>query len=212
MVNNKKRILLKVLKFLLLVATDISFNVAAGAAAVAVGAYVNGSPLTQLALRAGMKAAATKSGSYAFIVLIRFANLNIAAYMLLIIVSSMFGLAVLVTAQVSDMVLGEVATPLLVAALVATLPLRGVVEVETYNFRPRLCSLFQGYLKMIVSYASSGFVFALVAHCMGMNICAFMAAAAAGAIYGAVSGISTTINFLYSVRLLRPPDENEDIV
>lgn len=133
--------------FLVLSVIDVSFNAAGGPAAVATGAHVNGDSLTQKALRLGALAAVTKSGVLAFVVFLDFANLNIAAYLLLVIVTSVFGIAILVTTQVSNLVLGEgefhlncshlplcpvlnlswllVPTPLLIAALVAAVPLQG---------------------------------------------------------------------------------------
>jgi len=96
-----------VLIFIVLSAIDIGINAGAGAAAVAVGAHVNGSPITAREKGIGALAAVTKSGILAFVGFLGFANLNIAAYMLLIIVGSIFGIAVLVTLQVTNTVLGE---------------------------------------------------------------------------------------------------------
>lgn len=96
-----------VLIFLVLSTIDIGFNAAAGVAAVAAGAHANGSPLTDRAKGIGALAAVTKSGLLAFVGFLGFANLNIAAWMVLLIAGSVFGIAILVTLQVANTVLGE---------------------------------------------------------------------------------------------------------
>jgi hypothetical protein len=109
---------------------------------------VNGSPLTDRALGIGALAGVTKAGILAFVGFLGFANLNIAAYMLLVLFGSVFGIAVLVTLQVANTVLGEsqscrippvitlchstnlvsvliASSQLLIAAVVAAIPLQG---------------------------------------------------------------------------------------
>jgi hypothetical protein len=74
---------------------------------VATGAHVNGSTLTNRAMGIGALAGVTKAGILAFVGFLGFAHLNIAAYMLLVLFGSVFGISVLVTLQVANTVLGE---------------------------------------------------------------------------------------------------------
>jgi len=175
--------------FLLLSIIDIVFNAAAGPAAVATGAHVNGSPLSQAALRLGVVAAVTKTGILTFVGFLRLANPNATAIVFLAIVTTVFGIAVIVTAQISNSVLGEVPTPLLIAALVAAIPLQGEGLSMLLNAKNR----FPFYLGLMGSDALGGYVFARMAHNEGMDICSYKAAAAAGAVFGALSGIPKVI-------------------
>ncbi|KAL2154680.1 hypothetical protein VTH82DRAFT_3356 [Thermothelomyces myriococcoides] len=186
-----------VLIFLVLSTIDIGFNAAAGVAAVAAGAHANGSPLTDRAKGIGALAAVTKSGLLAFVGFLGFANLNIAAWMVLLIAGSVFGIAILVTLQVANTVLGETPSELLIAALVAAIPLQweGVgmyYSLSSYyetdsdgETRPRFSCC--GFLTVIGWDALGGYVFARMAQNQDMEICALNAAAAAGAAFGAVA-------------------------
>lgn len=93
--------------FFALAALDIAVNAAAGPAAVATAAHVNGSPLTARAMQIGTLAGVTKSGVLAFVEFAGFAGLPTPAWILLVLVASGFGICVLVTAEVSNLVLGE---------------------------------------------------------------------------------------------------------
>lgn len=93
--------------FFALAALDVAVNAAAGPAAVATAAHVNGSPLTARAMQIGALAGVTKSGVLAFVEFAGFAGLPTPAWILLILVASCFGICVLVTAEVSNLVLGE---------------------------------------------------------------------------------------------------------
>lgn len=93
--------------FFALAALDIAVNAAAGPAAVATAAHVNGSPLTGRALQLGALAGVTKSGVLAFVEFAGYAGLPTPAWILLALVASGFGICVLVTAEVSNLVLGE---------------------------------------------------------------------------------------------------------
>ncbi|KAL8285580.1 hypothetical protein RB601_006174 [Gaeumannomyces tritici] len=124
----KERIL-TVLLFLALSAVDVALNAAAGPAAVATGAHVNdsssgGDGASGRALGIGAVSGATKAGILAFVGFLEFADIGVASRMLLIIVATVFGLSVLITAQVCSVVLGETPSELLKAALVAALPLQ----------------------------------------------------------------------------------------
>lgn len=93
--------------FFALAALDIATNAAAGPAAVATAIHVNGSELTARALQLGALAAVTKSGVLIFVEFLAYAGLPTAAWILLILLASSFGICVLVTAEISNLVLGE---------------------------------------------------------------------------------------------------------
>lgn len=93
--------------FFALAALDIAANAAAGPAAVATAAHVNGTPLTARAMQIGALAGVTKSGVLAFVEFVGFAGLPTPAWILLVLMTSSFGICVLVTTEVSNLVLGE---------------------------------------------------------------------------------------------------------
>jgi hypothetical protein len=93
--------------FFALAALDIAANAAAGPAAVATAAHVNGSPLTARAMQIGAIAGVTKSGVLAFVEFVGYAGLPTPAWILLVLMASSFGICVLITAEVSNLVLGD---------------------------------------------------------------------------------------------------------
>lgn len=93
--------------FFALAALDIAANAAAGPAAVATAAHVNGSPLTARAMQLGALAGVTKSGILAFVEFVGYAGLPTPAWILLVLLASCFGICVVITAEISNLVLGE---------------------------------------------------------------------------------------------------------
>lgn len=93
--------------FFALAALDIAVNAAAGPAAVATAAHVNGSSLTAKAMQTAAIAGVTKSGVLAFVEFVGYAGLPTPAWILLVLLTSSFGVCVLITAEVSNLVLGE---------------------------------------------------------------------------------------------------------
>lgn len=93
--------------FFALAALDIAANAAAGPAAVATAAHVNGSPLTARAMQLGALAGVTKSGILAFVEFAGYAGLPTPAWILLVLLASSFGICVVITTEVSNLVLGE---------------------------------------------------------------------------------------------------------
>lgn len=63
--------------------------------------------LTARALQLGALGGVTKSGVLAFVEFIAYAGIPTPAWMLLILLASSFGICVLVTAEISNLVLGE---------------------------------------------------------------------------------------------------------
>lgn len=93
--------------FFALAALDIAANAAAGPAAVATAIHVNHSELTARALQLGALAAVTKSGVLGFVEFLGYAGLPTYAWILLILLASSFGICVLVTTEICNLVLGE---------------------------------------------------------------------------------------------------------
>ncbi|KAI2744364.1 hypothetical protein DTO013E5_2622 [Penicillium roqueforti] len=174
--------------FFALAVLDIAVNAAAGPAAVATAAHVNGSPLTARALQLGALAGVTKSGVLAFIEFAGYAGLPTSAWILLALVASGFGTCVLVTAEISNLVLGETPSALLIAAVVAAIPLSG----ECMGIYQSAGGLYGGkpqtQLCVMGFNALGGYVFARMAHNGGYDVCPYSVAAAAGAVYGVITG------------------------
>ncbi|KGO66719.1 hypothetical protein PITC_056120 [Penicillium italicum] len=175
--DNVARPAINIWTFFALAALDIAVNAAAGPAAVATAAHVNGSPLTARAMQIGALAGVTKSGVLAFVEFAGFAGLPTPAWILLALVASGFGICVLVTAEVSNLVLGESECK----------PVWNIV-------RPELAMR----LELVVMTPSALLIAAVVAaiplagECIGIyqcyDVCPYNVAAAAGAVYGAITG------------------------
>ncbi|KAJ5135783.1 uncharacterized protein N7515_005061 [Penicillium bovifimosum] len=179
--------------FFALAALDIAANAAAGPAAVATAAHVNGSPLTARAMQIGAIAGVTKSGVLAFVEFVGYAGLPTPAWILLVLVASSFGVCVLITAEVSNLVLGDTPSPLLIAAVVAAIPLAGEC-IGIYQSAGGLQGGNPSSQLCIIGFdALGGYVFARMAHNGGYDICPYNVAAAAGAVYGVITGFFHTI-------------------
>ncbi|KAJ0423553.1 hypothetical protein BJY00DRAFT_310213 [Aspergillus carlsbadensis] len=168
---------------------DIGVTVGAAVAAAAVGAHLAGQPLTGPIVRAAVVGGVAKAGSMAVHGLVSFALYgNVAAVLALPLLMLMsFGTNVLAAAVVSHRVLDEAPSELLVAALVASLPLclsfawyYGAFNVPITFFN-------------IAFDALGGFTFARMADNLEYPLCSASTAAAAGAAFGAVSTIASTL-------------------
>ncbi|KAJ5561947.1 hypothetical protein N7535_003591 [Penicillium sp. DV-2018c] len=186
--DDVRRPAINIWTFFALAALDVAVNAAAGPAAVATAAHVNGTPLTARAMQIGALAGVTKSGVLAFVEFLGFAGLPTAAWIILLFVTSSFGICVLVTAEVSNLVLGETPSALLIAAVVAAIPLSG----ECMGVYQSAGGLYGGHASTQIGImgldALGGYVFARMAHNGGYDICPYNVAAAAGAVYGAITG------------------------
>ncbi|KAJ5587649.1 uncharacterized protein N7459_003414, partial [Penicillium hispanicum] len=186
--------------FFALAALDIAVNAAAGPAAVATAMHVNGSELTTRALWLGALAGATKPGALAFVEFAGWAGLPTQAWVLLLLLAISFGICVLVTGEISNLVLSESPSELLVAAVVAAIPLGGEC-IGIYQCKLLSCFHQGGYehvkkeTKTLTSIfiagldALGGYVFARMAHNEGHGICLYNVAAAAEAVYGVITGL-----------------------
>ncbi|KAF7717082.1 Uncharacterized protein PECH_004508 [Penicillium ucsense] len=178
--------------FFALAALDIAVNAAAGPAAVATAVHVSGDKLTARSLQLGALAGVTKAGVLAFVEFVSYAGIPAPAWLVLILFASSFGICVLVTAEISNLVLGETPSALLIAAIVAAIPLGGEC-IGIYQSAGGLSGGNGGVQIFVMGLdALGGYVFARMAHNEGYDICAYNVAAAAGAVYGAITGIFHT--------------------
>lgn len=90
-----------------LASIDLALNVSAGAAAAHVGANLNHKAVTSQILRIGAQAGAIKSAITTFREVVLMANINFVFRILMLLTFSSFGICLVLTAQVSNQVLGE---------------------------------------------------------------------------------------------------------
>ncbi|KAF4119832.1 hypothetical protein GMORB2_3520 [Geosmithia morbida] len=86
---------------------DLAINSAAGAAAAATGAHVEGAPITTLVVQTGAWAGLLKSGVLNFSVLIAMTTQNVFVFVITIFLGSSFGASELVTLAVCQSILGR---------------------------------------------------------------------------------------------------------
>ncbi|KAG8827890.1 hypothetical protein FRC17_007693 [Serendipita sp. 399] len=194
---------------ILLSILDLGFNAAAGAAAAATGAHVNGSPTTTQVLRLGALAGVIKSGVFNYSFLISSMSSGSTAFVMML-TGSTFGIAFIVTNAIAQRVLHAVPDSLLIAALATAAPLTvgGAVSLVGDNFQPpfwvvfifsdtksiwaeesfeeikEFVLLFSQIIGDPAFNALAGYTFARVAHNHGFDLCKYNAGAAAGAVYG----------------------------
>jgi len=157
---------------------DIAINSAAGAAAAATGAHVNGSSLSKEILQLGALGGAIKSGAINFAILIS-STTSIFTQLSIVILTSSFGVALLVTLAITQKLMSQTPMELLVAAAAAAAPLMpGTVLLDATQ---AVVSL-----QCIGWDALAGYTFARVAHNHGYIVCSLKAATAAGGIYGSI--------------------------
>lgn len=82
-------------------------NAAAGSAAATVGAKMNHKPLTGKVIQMGALAGATKAGITSFRELVLQARINIVFRILLLFLFSSFGICLVLTAEICNLVLEE---------------------------------------------------------------------------------------------------------
>lgn len=86
---------------------DIAMNAAAGAATAHVGAQLNGAASTPLVLRMGALAGATKGAITTFHQVVAMSSVNMVFQILLMLITSSFGVCALLVTQIGNTVLGE---------------------------------------------------------------------------------------------------------
>ncbi|KAI9367875.1 hypothetical protein BJX61DRAFT_547069 [Aspergillus egyptiacus] len=164
--------------FLSLSLIDIALGAAAGVAAAATGAHVNGDPITNRILTLGAIGGVVKSAVLCVAGLLSLTSANIYVSVLVIFVASSFGAAILTTTIIAGYALGRVPDQLLIAAVAAGAPL--ISGMAASNASTTLSALGIGF------DALGGYTFSRVAENHSFHICNHDAAAAAGAVFGSV--------------------------
>ncbi|KAK1826553.1 hypothetical protein QBC39DRAFT_364127 [Podospora conica] len=192
--------------FGLLVILDLAMHAGAGAAAASVGAKGNGLPVTTRALQLGALAAITKAAMTTFREVVLMAKVNFAFTVLIFLLSSSFGICPLLVTEVGNLSLGEAPKELLIAAVVAAIPLffDTIRDIEPKpDDEGKTNYLRWGYAVFLIpTDALGGYVFARMAANQGMPISNYSAACSAGAVFGtltflsrAMTGCIAMINF-----------------
>ena len=189
----------RILIFTLITILDLGFNAAAGAAAVAAGAQKNGlvenSWVLPDIIALGALAGTMKSGILALPAAGRkFGGLSWAMSLILFILFNPFGICTLIVASICQRVLdGEVPKELLIAGLVTALPLSAEMVYPEAVTLSRI-----GTVTLIGWDALAGYTFARMAENQGFVVCGWADAAAAGAVYGALSAAKGFLVILLS--------------
>ncbi|KAG8828183.1 hypothetical protein FRC17_007592 [Serendipita sp. 399] len=157
---------------------DLGFNAAAGAAAAATGAHVNGNGSTKEIVRLGALAGVIKSGILNYSLLVSSISSSPVS-VAVIFATSTFGMAFIVTLAMAEKTIHMTPDSLLIGALAAGAPLTagGAIASST--------ATVGGFLPLNAAFdALAGYTFARVAHNHGFDVCRYQAAAAAGAVFG----------------------------
>ncbi|KAG8803251.1 hypothetical protein FRC18_007350, partial [Serendipita sp. 400] len=101
---------------------DLGFNAAAGAAAAATGAHVNGNRTTEEIVRLGALAGVMKSGILNYSLLVSSTSSS-SASLAMMFATSTFGMAFVVTLAMAEKTIHTIPDPLLIGALAAGAPL-----------------------------------------------------------------------------------------
>ncbi|KAK1749334.1 hypothetical protein QBC47DRAFT_395951 [Echria macrotheca] len=183
--------------FGLLAVLDLAMHAGAGAAAASVGAKGNGLPVTTRAVRLGALAGLTKAGMTTFREVIFMTNVNLVFTFLIFLLSSSFGICALLVTEMGNLTLGETPQELVIAALVAAIPL---FPETIRDIRPKpddqgRTNYFRWVwaILLIMSDAVGGYVFARTASGQGMRISNYSAASSAGAAFGAITFLSRAL-------------------
>ncbi|KAF9869761.1 hypothetical protein CkaCkLH20_12804 [Colletotrichum karsti] len=189
--------------FGILAILDLAINAGAGAAAVRVGAQLNGVTPSTLAIQMGALAGLTKAATLTFREIVLMNHVNMVFGMLLFLITSSFGICPLLATEVGNIVLGETPKEFVVAAVVAAVPLffetvrdikpKPDADGEVDYFR-WLWAIF-----LIPFNALGGYVFARMATNQGMPISNYSAACSAGAVYGTLTFLARAITGIVAV-------------
>ncbi|KAG8827891.1 hypothetical protein FRC17_007694 [Serendipita sp. 399] len=151
---------------------DLGFNAAAGAAAAATGAHVNGNGSTKEIVRLGALAGFMKSGILNYSLLVSSTSSSTVSFAVMFATST-FGMAFIVTLAMAEKTIH------MIGALAAGAPLTAGGAIASG------AAAVGGFLPLNAAFdALAGYTFARVAHNHGFDVCRYQAAAAAGAVFG----------------------------
>ncbi|KAL2185601.1 hypothetical protein L209DRAFT_452818 [Thermothelomyces heterothallicus CBS 203.75] len=166
---------------------DVGLATAAAAAAGAAGAHAAGVPLTTEILRDAAVGGALKSGAMAVAGLFMLARLNTPFIVIPMLLGTTMATNVLLVAALANRTLGYAPTQLLVAAVVAGIPL-GFCPVYYY-----------GAFRVPITFTSipfdvlGAYTFVKMADNLGHPICPLRPALVAGAVFGTVFSVGLTL-------------------
>ncbi|KAL4871473.1 hypothetical protein BDV12DRAFT_194531 [Aspergillus spectabilis] len=175
--------------FLATSAFDIGITAGAAAAAAAVGAHMSNQPLTGRILHAAVIGGVVKAGSMASHAIFSFGLFGVIGTLMALplLLAISFASNVVVVAAVASYLDVEAPTELLVAAVVASIPLCVSFAYYYGAFNVPITIL------TLSIDALGGFTFARMADNLGYPICTPSTAATAGAAFGTISTLSTTL-------------------
>lgn len=175
------------LLLLLTRAFDVAITVAAATAAVAAGANAANVPLTRSMLQAAAVGGAVKSGAMSFAGVVLLAPVNSLMIVLPALLATSVGTNVVLVAAVANRVLGHTPNELLIASLVASIPLSFCLLYYYGGFRVPIT------LTAIAFDVLGAYAFVKMAERNGYHVCAPRTAMIAGAVFGTVYSFSTTM-------------------
>ncbi|KAF7523780.1 hypothetical protein G7054_g11647 [Neopestalotiopsis clavispora] len=172
-------------------------HAAAGAAAARVGADLNKATATSLVIQMGALAGATKAAMTSFREIVSLSSVNLVFRILLMLLTSSFGVCALLVTEVGNIVLGDTPKQLVIAAVVAAVPLifemiRNIQPVQDQDGKTEYYRWVYAIF-LIPADALGGYVFARVAANQGMPISNYHAACSAGAVFGTLTWLSRAL-------------------
>ncbi|KZL70674.1 hypothetical protein CT0861_05923 [Colletotrichum tofieldiae] len=180
--------------FGLLAIVDMAMNAGAGAAAAKVGSELNGVPASTQTIQMGALTGLTKAVLTTFREIVLMNGVNMVFRVLLILITSSFGICPLLMTEVGNILLKDTPKEFVVAAVVAAVPLffEAVRDIRPkpdnegdVNYYRWVYAIF-----LIATDALGGYVFARMAANQGMPISNYRAACSAGAVYGTLTFLS----------------------
>ncbi|KAK1599103.1 uncharacterized protein LY79DRAFT_536974 [Colletotrichum navitas] len=180
--------------FGLLAIVDMAMNAGAGAAAAKVGSELNGVAASTRAIQLGALTGLTKAALTAFREIVLMNGANMVFRVLLFLITSSFGICPLLMTEVGNILLEETPKELVVAAVVAAVPLffEAVRDIKPKPDGDGGVDYFRwvNAIFLVATDALGGYVFARMAANQGIPISNYHAACSAGAVYGTLTFLS----------------------
>ncbi|KAK2064246.1 hypothetical protein LY76DRAFT_641839 [Colletotrichum caudatum] len=188
----------------------MAMNAAAGAAAAKVGSELNGVAASTRAIQLGALTGLTKAVLTSFRELVLKNGVNMVFRVLLFLITSSFGICPLLVTEVGNILLEETPKELVVAAVVAAVPLffEGVRDIKPKPDGDGNVDYFRWMyaIFLVATDALGGYVFARMAANQGMPISNYHAACSAGAVYGTLTFLSRSMTGCVALVRLRTDD------
>ncbi|GAB1317981.1 Transporter [Madurella fahalii] len=166
---------------------DVALATAAAVAAAAAAAHISSVPLSSDILQHAAVGGAVKAGAMAFAGIVMLAPQNTPFIVLPILLGTSIATNVLLVAAVANRVLGYAPTQLLVAAVVASLPLSFCLVYYYGAFRVPIT------LTSIAFDVLGAYTFVRMADNLGFPVCPTRPALVAGAVFGTIFSVAVTL-------------------